>query len=409
MKSRFYQIVGTVFVFTLIIDFLTAMIIWSFHSILIVHGLLALVFYVFLFQLLSNRGNFRENILRNKHYPASGMLVLFYLPKLILVVFHLAEETILLLYKGIALLLPSLPQPIQPFYFLTAIGAVLGVIVFIGILFGIVWGKFLYQVKHVHLSFKDFPKKLNELKLIQISDFHIGSFRNHKRQFERAMKMINDLQPDIICFTGDLVNMFAEEAESFVPALQNLKARYGKFAILGNHDYGEYYPWDTEREWRENMDGIKNYIEQSGFTLLLNDIKNIENEGEHIVLGGVENWGLPPFPQYGDLKETMKNIKQDEFVILLSHDPSHWDAEIQKYPNIYLTLSGHTHAMQFGIGLKKRIWSPVKWKYKRWAGLYALNNQHLYVNKGLGFIGFPGRVGMYPEITVFHLTREQAS
>ncbi len=411
MKSGFYKIVIVIVVFALVIDAITLRILFKvdisgtfqYISVAIYISVTA-AFYFETIKLFRLKGEFRENILRNRHYPASGMFVLLYLPKLVVIAFHLLGALICFLYKLIKRIVQTESLEIEGIYPLTTIGFIIAGGLFFFILFGIIRGKFLYRVKHVHLSSEHFPKKFNEFRLVQISDLHIGSFRNHKEKVDRAMQIVNDQEPDLICFTGDLINMFADEAEMFVPSLSKLEATYGKYAILGNHDYGEYYPWDSEEEWLENIESLKNVFRKANFRLLLNEHEHIEREGQKFTLAGVENWGKPPFPQYGDLAGTLKKVDSDQFIILLSHDPSHWDAQVKDYPSVFLTLSGHTHAMQFGIGIGRWQWSPVKWKYKKWAGLYSENGQHLYVNKGLGFIGFPGRVGMYPEITVFHLT-----
>ncbi len=407
----FYKIVIALLVVAVVIDAIILRILFSVHIsgtfqniAVTMYILISIAFYVVTMQLFRLKGEFRENILENRHYPASGLFILLYLPKLVIIGIHLFGGLLIFLYQLIASFVQSGSLETGVGYLITTIGFIIGGILFLFILFGIIRGRFLYRVRHVHLSSELFPKKLNEFRLIQISDFHIGSFRNHKEKVDHAMQIINDLEPDLICFTGDLVNIFADEAEMFVPSLSKLKATYGKYAILGNHDYGEYFPWDSEKEWHENMESLKDIFRQTGFRLLLNEHEYIEKDGQKFTLAGVENWGNPPFPQYGDLDGTLKKVERDEFIILMSHDPSHWDAQVKDHPNVFLTLSGHTHAMQFGFRLGRWQWSPVKWKYKKWAGLYSENGQHLYVNKGLGFIGFPGRVGMYPEITVFHLT-----
>ncbi len=218
------------------------------------------------------------------------------------------------------------------------------------------------------------------------------------------MDLINAQKADIILFTGDMVNNVAEELEEFIPQLQQLRAKFGVYSILGNHDYGEYVHWDSEETHQDNMERLFQFQQKAGFKLLRNDSFTIEKEGERIGIAGVENWGLPPFPQYGDLQKSRREIADASFKILMSHDPSHWDAEVHGKSDFDLTLSGHTHGMQFGINIPGIKWSPVKWKYPRWSGLYQEGDQYLYVNVGIGYIAFPGRVGFYPEISVFELS-----
>ena len=264
-------------------------------------------------------------------------------------------------------------------------------------------GKYNYKIQKVNLGFQNLPKSFHGLKIVQISDLHLGSFAGNPAKLEPAIEMINNLNPDYIFFTGDLVNNIASEAEEFIPLLKKLYAKYGKYSILGNHDYGEYYNWPSKEALNENMEQLFRYHESVGFILLRNESVLLERNGESIALIGVENWGLPPFKKYGNLQKSYLPVKDESFKILLSHDPSHWDAEVRPTTNIDLTLSGHTHGMQFAFRIPGWRWSPVKFKYPRWAGLYREDKHVLYVNIGLGFIGFPGRVGTPPEITLFSL------
>jgi predicted MPP superfamily phosphohydrolase len=211
--------------------------------------------------------------------------------------------------------------------------------------------------------------------------------------------MINHLEPDFIFFTGDLVNNCSWELDNWDSVLKKLTAKKGKYAVLGNHDYGDYKKWDTEEMKLKNFDEIKHFYKKIEFKLLLNEAEIFNNNGDKMAIIGVENWGNPPFKQYGDLDKSLLNVQYIPFKILLSHDPSHWSKEVIGKTNISLTLSGHTHGMQAGINLKNKKWSPIKYKYKHWAGLYENKQQYLYVNRGLGWLGFPGRLGMRPEIT----------
>jgi predicted MPP superfamily phosphohydrolase len=223
--------------------------------------------------------------------------------------------------------------------------------------------------------------------------------------------MVSALGADCIVFTGDMVNNTASEAEPWIPVFQRLKAKSGIFSILGNHDYGDYWRFPSPEAKVANMDRLKEIHAEMGMDLLLNDSRFFERNGQRLYLAGVENWGLPPFPQYGDLNSALNQIPEDAFTVLLSHDPSHFDAEVKQHPNkIHLTLSGHTHGMQFGIEIPGWIkWSPVKFKYPKWAGLYPeQDGRVLHVNRGFGFLAFPGRVGIWPEITHITLKKKVA-
>ncbi|MBK5210287.1 MAG: metallophosphoesterase, partial [Flavobacteriaceae bacterium] len=247
------------------------------------------------------------------------------------------------------------------------------------------------------------PAAFNGLKIVHISDLHLGSFRSRYHILDRAIKLINNLEPDFIFFTGDLVNNHAWELKGWQSVLKKLNAKSGKYAVLGNHDYGDYGKWKSLQRKQENFESIKYFYKKIDFKLLLNEAVIIEKQDQKIAIVGVENWGNPPFKQYGDLKKALKSVATIPFKILLSHDPSHWNEEITDKTTVALTLSGHTHGMQAGINIKSKNWSPIQYKYKQWAGLYKHFNQYLYVTRGLGWMGFPGRLGMRPEITFMEL------
>lgn len=286
-----------------------------------------------------------------------------------------------------------------------AVGLIAGFLPFFVIVYAISKAVYKFKVYRITIPFKDLPEAFEDLKIVQISDLHLGSFNYRYRILERAVTIINELDADLILFTGDMVNNFAWELNGWDPVLKKISAKMGKFAVLGNHDYGDYSYWDSPEAKRENFEAIKNFFQEIDFTLLLNEAEPIMENNQNIAIVGVENWGLPPFRQDGDLKEAMKEVEDIPFKILLSHDPSHWDAEVARHTNIALTLSGHTHGMQAGINFMGKQWSPIKYKYKRWAGLYNLKEQYLYVNRGLGWLGFPGRTGMRPEITLIELKK----
>lgn len=265
--------------------------------------------------------------------------------------------------------------------------------------------KAVYHFKiHTHkIHFNHLPKPFDGLRMVQISDLHIGGFNNRYKVLQKAIKLINNLHPDFIFFTGDLVNNYAWELTGWNQTFTKLSAKKGKFAVLGNHDYGDYSKWDSDSEKQENLQKIIQFYKDVGFKLLLNQSEILGNNKEKIAIIGVENWGKPPFKQYGNLQTALKDANNIPFKILLSHDPSHWAEEVIDKTNIAITLSGHTHGMQFGFNYKDMTWSPIKYKYKHWAGLYKHNNQYLNVNRGLGWVGFPGRLGMRPEITFIQI------
>ena len=354
----------------------------------------------------------REPAIFKNFFLLGGFFILFYVPKLVFIIFHLAED-IIHIGKWIVQKISSeangsisgQEHEISRAKFLTQIGIITAAIPFASILYGMAKGRFNFRISHEKLAFKNLPESFDGFRIIQISDIHIGSFYGHEGQVKKAVELINEQNPDLILFTGDLVNNFAEELNGWIPIFKQLKAKHGMYSILGNHDYGDYYDWKDEDEKIQNLERIKQAFKEIGFKLLLNETSEIEVNNEKFALIGIENWGLPPFPQYGDLKLAMNGIEESGFKLLMSHDPSHWDAEVIKDTTIDLTLSGHTHGMQFGINIGKKQWSPAKLKYPRWAGLYQEKNQYLYVNRGFGYIGFPGRVGMPPEITVIDLRK----
>lgn len=283
----------------------------------------------------------------------------------------------------------------------------LGIAVGGGLMSTFLWGftnKYNYQVKNIKLNFPNLPKAFEGLKIVQISDIHSGSF-NDRKAVLNGIKTIMDQKADLILFTGDIVNNQSNELVPYKDVFANLSAPMGVFSVLGNHDYGDYKQWKTPGEKVENLQELKNIQKEMGWQLLMNEHVVFEREGEQIALLGVENWGAKArFPKYGKLDEAYAGAEKYPFKILMSHDPSHWDAQIRtEYADIDLTLSGHTHGMQFGVEVPGFKWSPVQYVYKQWAGLYEEANQKLYVNRGYGFIGYPGRVGILPEITVFEL------
>ncbi|QCX53998.1 metallophosphoesterase [Elizabethkingia sp. JS20170427COW] len=287
--------------------------------------------------------------------------------------------------------------------FISASALALGGLLSYSFIDGIVWGKYRHFIRRLKIKIPNLPKNFKGYKVVQISDVHSGSFA-HPEKLQHAIDMINEQKPDLLLFTGDMVNAYAEEFEPFVQLFSQLKAKDGKLAILGNHDYGGYGKFNSKYEHDQNVPKLIRLEEQAGFKVLRNEHQIIQRGAEQLYIIGVENWGLPPFPQYGDLDKAVEGIPHSAAKILMSHDPTHFDEKVKTHPsNIALTLSGHTHGMQFGLDLKNIKWSPVQYKYPKWADLYESNGKMLYVNRGFGVIGYPGRVGVNPEITVFEL------
>lgn len=287
--------------------------------------------------------------------------------------------------------------------FLSWLGVGVGSGLFGSLLYGF-GNKYKYKIEKKKLSSNKLPDAFKGLKIVHISDIHSGSLDDVKA-VEKGVKKIMDLKPDLVFFTGDLVNNVATEMDSLKEVFSGIKAPLGVYSVLGNHDYGDYVPWSSKEAKNENLERLKAVHAQMGWRLLLNEHVAIEKDGAKIGLIGVENWGAKAnFSRYGDLKKAYEGAEQYPYKILLSHDPSHWDAEVCKhYTDIDLMLSGHTHGMQFGVEIPGFRWSPVQYVYKQWSGLYSNGEQRLYVNRGFGFLGYPGRVGMLPEITLLEL------
>lgn len=265
--------------------------------------------------------------------------------------------------------------------------------------------KYNYKIRRVPISFTNLPAAFKGMRIVQISDIHAGSF-TEKQGVQKGIEKIMQLKPDLILFTGDLVNNKADEMYNYLDVFNQLKAPLGVYSVLGNHDYGDYVAWDNENLKQQNLETLKNVHAQLGWKLLLDENVALERAGEKIALIGVQNWSaMRNFARYGKLEKAYQGAEALPFKILMTHDPTHWDAEVRpKFGDIDLTLSGHTHGFQFGVEVPGFRWSPVQYVYNQWAGLYRQGNQHIYVNRGFGFIGYPGRVGILPEITLLELS-----
>lgn len=323
-----------------------------------------------------------------------GLTISSFIPKIIFVVI------VSVLYFSNSVLSET-----ESFLIVPIVGLTAGFLPFFVIVYAVSKAVYRFKVYRTEIHHAALPQSFDDLRIVHISDLHLGSFAYRYSILERAVTMVNELKPDLILFTGDLVNNFAWELNGWENVLKKLTASYGKFSVLGNHDYGDYNQWDSPEAKKKNFEAIKDFYESIDFKLLLNQGIRIAKDDQEISVVGVENWGLPPFKQDGDLIKACNEVEEIPFKILLSHDPSHWDAVVVPHTDIALTLSGHTHGMQAGINFMGKQWSPIQYKYKRWAGLYEVENQFLYVNRGLGWLGFPGRLGMRPEITFIKLKK----
>jgi len=338
-----------------------------------------------------------------------GLVLLVYIPKIMLTLILLGEDIFRLGAGSVNYFLKSNTN--TDFLgsrrkFVSQIGLGLAAVPFLSLIYGVTVGKYNYKVIKQQIFFPDLPDAFDGFTITQISDVHSGSFDNPEK-INHAIDLVNEQNSDMILFTGDIVNTDAREMHPWIETFNRIKEhKYGKYSVLGNHDYGEYVTWPTEAAKEKNFQDIKKLYGQIGFDLLLNQHTYIEKGNDKIALVGVENWGVK-FKKAGDLYKASEGLSKTEFKILMSHDPSHWDAEINKHPkDFHLTLSGHTHGLQFGIEIPGFFkWSPAQYVYEQWAGLYQKAGKYIYVNRGFGFHAYPGRVGIMPEITVIELKK----
>jgi uncharacterized protein len=337
-------------------------------------------------------------------------IVGFFFAKLLASVFFLVDDLRRLIQWTVAKVLfrntegeSQVSEGISRSVFLSWLGIGIGGTLISSLIYGFS-NKYNYQIWRVPLSFSNLPPAFRGLKIVQISDIHSGSFDN-KKAVEKGVQMVLDLKPDLILFTGDLINDRTTEMQGYEEVFSRLKAPMGVYSTLGNHDYGDYVKWPNQAARDQNIEDLKNLQAAMGWRLLMNEHVVLERQGQEIALIGIENWSAKArFPKHGKMWEAYPGAEKYPFKILMSHDPSHWDAEVRpRYGDIDLTLAGHTHGMQFGIEIPGFKWSPVKYVYDEWAGLYENGKQKLYVNRGYGFIGYPGRVGILPEITLIEL------
>jgi len=371
----FYQAVTTIFS--------SAPLLWAYWLIdpLIMSGIIAAIF-------------IRRGSRLQQHLIAwmTGLMLLAFIPRLFSFPVLLVED-ITRLFRGFP------PRAVWVSELTMSIAALL----FFLVLFGITRGRHFYRVRRETLYFPDLPRAFDGFTITQITDVHAGSFTN-AAGVQKGLDLVNAQQSDVILFTGDLVNNKASEMDRWIAAFSGLKAPMGKFSVLGNHDYGDYIQWETPEAKQDNLSRLKQVHTQIGFRLLQDEAISLQKDGQSITLLGVENWGKGGFHKYGDLKKATTSVPDNAFKILMSHDPSHWEGvTLDHHQHIHLTLSGHTHGMQFGIDLFGFKWSPVQYVYRQWAGLYRQKGRFLYVNRGFGFLGLKGRIGMWPEVAVITL------
>ncbi|MFD0792912.1 metallophosphoesterase [Mucilaginibacter litoreus] len=303
-------------------------------------------------------------------------------------------------------------KPGEPYFparrkFISELAILIAAIPFTSFFYAMFRGKYDYKVHRHTLYFDDLPEAFDGFTITQLSDIHSGSFDNVEAM-QRGIDLVKAQKSDLFVFTGDLVNNAAWEIEQYIDRFSQIKAPFGQFSILGNHDYGDYIQWESEQAKKDNLDKLKRHHAELGYRLLLDENVNLEKDGQQISLIGVQNWGKG-FIQIGDLDKALKGVDDGAFKVLLSHDPTHWEEKVRYHKtDIHLTLSGHTHGAQFGVETAGFRWSPVQYRYLDWAGLVKQNNRHLYVNRGFGFLAFSGRLGIWPEITVIELKKKRA-
>ncbi|QTE24378.1 metallophosphoesterase [Polaribacter cellanae] len=358
--------------------------------------------YFFLTVLTYDRGNGQTP----QFQMAMGLMLTVSIPKLIIILVLFGEDIFRWILKLISAISSGDTKPLAGRRkFISQIALGLAAIPFASFIYGIIYGKYNYKVLKYSLTFKDLPEAFDGFTITQISDIHSGSFTN-KEKIKYGVDLINKQKSDIMLFTGDIVNNKADEMDNWIDVFDKLEAKEGKFSILGNHDYGDYMDWENPQDKIDNFQQVKDIHKKIGFDLLLDEHRYLEKDGQKIALLGVENWGKG-FNQAGDLKRTSSGVNKEDFKILMSHDPSHWEYKVKQDPfNYHLTLSGHTHGLQMGIEIPGWLkWSPSKYVYKQWAGLYQEAGRYINVNRGFGYHAFPGRVGIWPEITVIELKK----
>ena len=372
------------------------------HGVYVLSSVAILVFFIYAITSPDARTN-------PKMMYVYGLFLALFVPKIIAVVAMFGEDVIRV-FVGVfykigggsdASFMPSRRK------FVSTVALGVAAIPFAALLYGMIKGKYNYKVLKYTLEFEDLPSSFDGYTLTQISDIHSGSFDNPEK-VKYAVDLVNKQQSDLILFTGDLVNNVAQEMDAWKDTFATLKATDGVYSVLGNHDYGDYVSWESAEKKQENLQALIALQKDMGWDVLLNESRTIQKNQQAIKLVGVENWGEGGFKKAGDLEKACADVSAQDFTILMSHDPSHWQSRVKEHPkNIQLTLSGHTHGMQFGIEIPGWFkWSPVKYRYQNWAGIYKEFGRYINVNRGFGYLGYPGRVGIWPEVTVITLKKK---
>lgn len=407
------------FMFSFLLFILADFYVWSYYKKYVVNNVLGfkiILFCLYWLSLILSFTFFISSLVSNiKDWPAfyrtylTGLMFVMYVPKLFMAGIILLSDLIRIL-RFIIVFLFKRSRFTQKFKnkrpaFLLYTGNIVSIFIIIILFYGMIFNAFDFEIKKVNITSGKLPDSFKGFRIVHISDLHLGSIYRTEI-IENLTDKINKLNPDIVFFTGDLLNYSTSESNGFETFLKKLKAKKGVYTILGNHDYGDYVKWENEEEKKQNLIDLEEFYKKCGWILLKNENAKIYSDSSFINIIGVENWGKDPrFQKKADMQKAMKDIDTSAFNILLSHDPSHFDLIINKYyPFINLTLSGHTHAMQMGISTDEFEWSPAKYLYKYWGGLYQTNkNQYIYVNRGSGVLGYPGRIGIKPEITLIVL------
>jgi len=372
------------------------------HGVYVLSSVAILVFFIYAITSPDARTN-------PKMMYIYGLFLALFVPKIIAVIAMFGEDVIRV-FVGVfykigggseASFMPSRRK------FVSTVALGVAAIPFAALLYGMIKGKYNYNVLQYTLEFDDLPSSFDGYTLTQISDIHSGSFDNPEK-VKYAVDLVNKQQSDLILFTGDLVNNVAQEMDAWKDTFATLKATDGVYSVLGNHDYGDYVSWESAEKKQENLKALIALQKDMGWDVLLNESRTIQKNQQAIKLVGVENWGEGGFKKAGDLERACADVSAQDFTILMSHDPSHWQSRVKEHPkNIQLTLSGHTHGMQFGIEIPGWFkWSPVKYRYQNWAGIYKEFGRYINVNRGFGYLGYPGRVGIWPEVTVITLKKK---
>jgi uncharacterized protein len=379
----------------------------------VIFWLTTVMSYGLVIYLMTQRSNFALNYRSYGLFNFTiGFFFLIVISKVLFGTFHFLNDVLGLIigwFQTKPIIASEEYEKMNRFQFFNQLGLGLTGIYMAATVYGFTRGKYGFRVCEETLYFDDLPESFDGLKIVQVSDMHLGSFNEALSQVQEGFDLINSLNADYVFFTGDLVNNFSDEAEPWIPLLSGIQAKRGKFSILGNHDYGDYALKGYPEKQKAHFERMLEIHKESGFTLLRNESVLLQSGEQSIRLLGSENWGNG-FQKYGDFDITMREAKKEEFKIMLSHDPTFWETYIMGQTNVHLTLSGHTHGAQFGVELPSLgiKFSPVSLRYKRWGGLYTEGNQHLYINRGFGFLAFPGRVGMPPEITSIVLRKKKS-